>query len=52
VLDVTMPGLDGLALQRRLAESGTVLPIVFLTGHGDIPSSVQAIKHGAVDFLT
>jgi FixJ family two-component response regulator len=52
VLDVTMPGLDGLELQRRLAEAGQALPIVFVTGHGDIPMSVQAIKAGATDFLT
>ena len=52
VLDVTMPGLDGLELQRRLVEAGQTLPIVFLTGHGDIRMSVQAIKAGAVDFLT
>ena len=52
VLDVTMPGLDGLELQRRLIEEGQALPIVFLTGHGDIPMSVQAIKAGAADFLT
>ncbi len=52
VLDVNLPGLDGLALQRRLAEVGPSLPIVFLTGTGDIPKSVQAIKAGAVDFLT
>ena len=52
VLDVTMPGLDGLALQRRLAEEGGPLPIVFVTGHGDIPMSVRAMKAGATDFLT
>jgi len=52
VLDVTMPGLDGLELQRRLAAGGPGLPIVFVTGHGDIPMSVQAIKAGAADFLT
>jgi len=52
VLDVTMPGLDGLELQRRLAAEGQRLPIVFVTGHGDIPMSVQAIKAGAIDFLT
>jgi FixJ family two-component response regulator len=52
VLDVTMPGLDGLELQRRLSEAGQTLPIVFVTGHGDIPMSVQAIKAGATDFLT
>ena len=52
VLDVTMPGLDGLELQRRLAAAGESLPIVFLSGHGDIPMSVRAIKAGATDFLT
>ena len=52
VLDVTMPGLDGLELQRRLAVAGESLPIVFVTGHGDIPMSVRAIKAGATDFLT
>ena len=52
VLDVAMPGLDGLELQRRLSPGGARLPIVFLSGHGDIPMSVQAMKAGAVDFLT
>lgn len=52
VLDVQMPGLNGLELQRSLGESGNLVPIVFLTGHGDIPMSVRAIKAGAVDFLT
>ena len=52
VLDVQMPGLDGLALQRELASRGSEIPIVFLTGHGDVPRSVQAMKHGASDFLT
>jgi len=52
VLDVHLPGLDGLALQRRLTERGPAWPIVFMTGHGDIPMSVQAVKAGAVDFLT
>lgn len=52
VLDVSMPGLDGLELQCRLADKGCPLPIVFLTGHGDIPTSVRAMKAGAVDFLT
>jgi FixJ family two-component response regulator len=47
-----MPGLDGLGLQQRLADRGATLPIVFLTGNGDIPMTVQAIKAGAVDFLT
>jgi FixJ family two-component response regulator len=52
VLDVRMPGLDGMELQAELAARGVDLPIVFLTGHGDIPMSVRAIKQGAVDFLT
>ena len=52
VLDVNLPGLDGLALQQRLNEGGPAWPIVFMTGHGDIPMSVQAVKAGAVDFLT
>jgi FixJ family two-component response regulator len=51
VLDVTMPGLDGLQLQQALKEAGASLPIVFVTGDGDIPMSVQAMKAGAVDFL-
>jgi len=52
VLDVSMPGLDGLELQTRLRDAGRDLPIVFVTGYGDIPMSVQAIKAGATDFLT
>jgi FixJ family two-component response regulator len=52
VLDVSMPEFDGLHLQRRLKHEGVLLPIVFLTGHGDIPMSVRAVKAGAVDFLT
>ncbi|MBA3940297.1 MAG: DNA-binding response regulator [Sphingopyxis sp.] len=52
VLDVRMPGSSGLDLQQHLADSGIAKPIVFLTGHGDIPMSVQAMKAGAVDFLT
>ena len=52
LLDMSLPGLDGLTLQRRLMDSGRLLPIVFLTGAGDIPKSVQAMKAGAVDFLT
>ena len=52
VADVRMPGVSGLDLQHRLAESGDAKPIVFLTAHGDIPMSVQAMKAGAVDFLT
>jgi FixJ family two-component response regulator len=52
VLDVRMPGSSGLDLQQRLAAAGISRPIVFLTGHGDIPMSVQAMKAGAIDFLT
>lgn len=52
LLDVELPGLDGIALQQRLASGGVALPIVFLTGHGDIPMTVRALKRGAVDFLT
>ena len=52
VLDVRLPGLSGLDLQRRMAESGLDIPIVFITGHGDIPMSVRAMKDGAVEFLT
>lgn len=51
LLDVSMPDLDGLELQRRLVRSGATVPIVFLTGFGDIPMSVRAVKAGAVDFL-
>lgn len=52
VLDVAMPEMDGLELQQRLTRESVRLPIIFLTGHGDIPMSVRAIKAGAVDFLT
>jgi FixJ family two-component response regulator len=52
MLDVRMPGLSGLDLQRELAKAGIMIPIIFVTGHGDIPMSVQAMKAGAVDFLT
>jgi FixJ family two-component response regulator len=52
VLDVRLPGLSGLDLQRDLAEAGVQMPIIFVTGHGDIPMSVQAMKAGAVEFLT
>lgn len=51
-LDVHMPGLDGLDVQRELAARGISLPIIFLTGRGDVPKSVRAMKDGAVDFLT
>ena len=52
VLDVAMPEIDGLQVQERLRQSGADLPIVFLTGHGNIPMSVRAVKAGAEDFLT
>jgi len=52
VLDLAMPGLNGMELQQELAARGSTLPIVFLTGHGDVPTSVQAMKRGAADFLT
>jgi FixJ family two-component response regulator len=52
VLDVNMPEMSGPELQERMAEQGIGLPVVFLTGHGDVPASVRAMKHGAVDYLT
>src|SRR6266853_2144550 len=52
VLDIAMPGFNGLQLQTTLGEKRSILPIVFLTGHGDVSKSVQAMKHGAFDFLT
>jgi FixJ family two-component response regulator len=52
VLDVQLPGLDGLALQRQLTEEGRMEQIVFITGHGDIPMGIGAMKRGAVDFLS
>ena len=52
VLDVRLPGLTGLDLQQTLLGAGTTIPTVFITGHGDVPLSVQAMKGGAVDFLT
>ncbi len=52
VLDVRMPGLTGLDLQEALAAAGYTMPIIFVTGHGDVPTSVRAMKAGAVDFLT
>jgi len=52
VLDVRMPGASGLDVQRQLGEQGLTLPIIFITGHGDIPMSVRAMKAGAVEFLT
>jgi FixJ family two-component response regulator len=52
VLDIRLPGLSGLQLQRKLADADIRIPIVFMTGHGDIPMSVEAMKAGAVEFLT
>src|ERR1700677_3059468 len=52
VLDVSLPGLNGLDLQKRLAVERHEMPIIFITGHGDIPITVQAMKAGAVEFLT
>jgi FixJ family two-component response regulator len=52
VLDLRMPGLDGLAVQKALAEKGRLLPIVFVSGQGNVPASVEAMKAGAIDFLT
>jgi len=52
ILDVRMPGLSGLDLQRDLADANIHVPIIFITGHGDIPMSVRAMKAGAVEFLT
>src|ERR1700751_4006047 len=51
VLDVRLPGLSGLDLQRRTTEAGVEIPIIFITGHGDIPMKVRAMKEGAVEFL-
>ena len=52
VLDLSLPKVNGLELQRKLSEKGCLLPIIFLTGHGDVPTTVAAMKAGAVDFLT
>jgi FixJ family two-component response regulator len=52
ILDVRLPGVSGLDFQRQLADSGLQIPIIFITGHGDIPMSVKAMKSGAVEFLT
>ena len=52
VLDVNLPGVSGLDVQQELAKSGPQLPIVFLTGHGDIPMTVRAVRSGAADFFT
>jgi FixJ family two-component response regulator len=52
VLDVSLPGVNGLDFQRQLADAGVRIPIIFITGHGDIPMTVKAMKSGAVEFLT
>ncbi|HEY6332647.1 MAG TPA: response regulator transcription factor [Blastocatellia bacterium] len=52
VLDVRLPGMSGLDCQRSMAEAGVTIPIIFITGHGDIPTTVRAMKSGAVEFLT
>jgi len=52
VLDVRLPGLNGLDLQKRMAELNLEIPIIFITGHGDVPTSVRAMKAGAIEFLT
>src|SRR6266852_3627387 len=52
ILDVRLPGVNGLEFQRELADAGIRIPIIFVTGHGDIPMSVKAMKSGAVEFLT
>jgi len=52
VLDVRLPGISGLALQRHLAEANVQIPIIFITAHGDVPMTVRALKAGAVEFLT
>ena len=52
ILDVRLPGINGLEFQRELADAGVRIPIIFITGHGDIPMTVKAMKSGAVEFLT
>src|SRR5258708_39920297 len=52
VLDVRLPGMSGLTFQSKLARAGIAFPVIFITGHGDIPMSVRAMKAGAVEFLT
>src|SRR5215469_7453798 len=52
ILDVRLPGMSGLEVQRKLTEVGVQIPVIFITGHGDIPMTVKAMKSGAVEFLT
>ena len=52
ILDVRLPGMSGLDVQRKLTETGLQIPVIFITGHGDIPMTVKAMKSGAVEFLT
>ena len=52
LLDVRLPGMSGLDVQRKLIEMGVQIPVIFITGHGDIPMTVKAMKSGAVEFLT
>ena len=51
VLDIRMPGMNGMELQKKLNEVNSILPIIFVTGHGDVPMAVEAMQHGAVDFI-
>ena len=51
VLDIRMPGMSGLELQKNLQELGSTLPIIFITGHADVPMAIEAIKHGAIEFI-
>jgi len=51
VLDIRMPGMNGMELQKKLNDVNSILPIIFVTGHGDVPMAVEAMQHGAVDFI-
>jgi FixJ family two-component response regulator len=51
LLDIRMPGINGMELQRKLTERNSILPIIFITGHGDVPMAVEAMQHGAFDFV-
>src|SRR5260370_6872156 len=52
ILDIRLPGMSGLDVQRKLAEAGTMIPVIFITAHADVPLAVKAMKSGAVEFLT